>query len=189
MAVENTLSTAVWVYWKCKYLLHHLKQLVSLAGSQVLIGACLWPTRKELAFPNKVSKPDVLEALRSLWEQRRERCLLQDIARFWEKARALSFDFGARKLSCYDSERNSAKEAQRVVVSQERASEQLLSFKLEFMVSLRPNPALPTQTSLPLKPINSIGVLPRKNSGLQLSNLITRPVVLNRCESRVLKEE
>lgn len=32
-------------------------------------------------------------------------------------ARALSFDFGARKLSCYDSERNSAKEAQSGVVT------------------------------------------------------------------------
>lgn len=76
-----------------------------------------------------------------------------------------------------------------MVLSQERASEQLLSFKLEFIVSMRPNPALPTRRSLPLKPIDSIGVLPRKNSGWQLSNLITRPVVLNRCESRVLKEE
>lgn len=74
-----------------------------------------------------------------------------------------------------------------MMLSEERASEQLLSFKLEFIVS-RPALALPTRTSLPLKPINSVGVLPRNNFGLQLSNLITRPVVLNQCESRVLKE-
>jgi len=49
--MENTLNKAVWVYWKCKYLLHHLKQLVSLAGSQLLTGACLLPTWEELAFP------------------------------------------------------------------------------------------------------------------------------------------
>lgn len=48
-----------------------------------------------------------------------------------------------------------------MTLSQEQASEQLLSFKLEFTVSLRPNPALPTWTSLPLKPIISAGVLPR----------------------------
>jgi len=76
-----------------------------------------------------------------------------------------------------------------MMLSRERVSEQLLSFKLEFIVSLRPSLALTTRTSLPLKPINSTGVLPRKNLGLQLSNLITRPVVLNLCETGVLKEE